>query len=110
MYRRDTTNTARRLLGFLNYGRIEDPAKSTYSIMAFVERGLGAKRAQAVSTVSMHFSKVMARASSKHAHVHVYAVRSRATHVAERAAHTERAAAAKAVVRTLQRLTKKMKM
>ena len=31
----------------LNYGRDEDPAKSTYSIMAFIERGLSAGRAVA---------------------------------------------------------------
>ena len=32
----------------LNYGRDEDPAKSTYSIMAFIERGLSAGRAVAI--------------------------------------------------------------
>ena len=74
-------------LGFLNYGRVEDPAKSMYSIMAFVERGLGAKsRAHANSTVSKHEA----------------GNRSSTSHVAQQAAHAERAAAVGAVARTLQ--------
>ena len=37
-----------KCLAHLNYGRDEDPAKSTYSIMAFIERGLSAGRAVAI--------------------------------------------------------------
>ena len=48
------THTTHKCQDCLNYGRDEDPAKSTYTIMAFVERGLGAKRAHAKSIVSMH--------------------------------------------------------
>ena len=47
MYRcqvRTDNNDTHKCLNFLNYGRSEDPAKSTYSRIAFVERGLGAKQ------------------------------------------------------------------
>ena len=40
------TNT-HKCLDCLNYGRNEDSAKSTYSIMALIARGLGAKRVHA---------------------------------------------------------------
>ena len=73
--------------------------------MASIERGLGAKRVHAKSTVSMHVSKGLEQGQVC-ARVRV---RSRATHVAQRAANAERAAAAAAVVRTLQLLTKSMK-
>ena len=39
-----TDNDTHKCLNFLNYGRSEDPTKRTYSRMAFVELGLGAKR------------------------------------------------------------------
>ena len=53
-----------KCLAHLNYGRREDRVKSTYSIMALTERGLGAKRVHANSTVSRHVSKGKARVST----------------------------------------------
>ena len=82
-----------------NYGRIEDPAKITYSILAFVERGLGAKRMHANSTVSMHVSKGLEQGQACSQCV------SQQSDTYSGAANAERAAVAAAVVRTLQLLT-----
>ena len=73
--------------------------------MASIERGLGAKRVHAKSTVSMHVSKgleqgqVWERTCTQQSN----------TRSAAGSKNAERAAATAAVVRTLQLLTKNMK-
>ena len=75
--------------------------------MALNKRSLGVKRTHAKGTVSMHVSKGLDPGGK---HAHVYSMQQSDTRSAQRAANAERAAAAAAVVRTLQLLTKKMKM
>ena len=103
------TQHIHKCLAHLNYGRDEDPAKSTYSIMAFVKRGLSTKRAHAKSTMSKHVCKGIERGPRGQARTHACAQRSDARSAAGSKEQTSCGGHGRRAHHAAQRVTKKMK-